>query len=1051
MERLIQKVSKEGREDPFYKPRILVRNQGMATWIRQQMASSPLGLAMNVDFPQPNAFLNEVMQTESVTLEELLWRVYDVLPKMLNRPSFRILRDYLDGHEGDQTALRRYQLASKVATLFDKYLLYRPEWIDAWDAGRRCTHQTHESWQCELWQAIGGATLSHWTRALQQLPQQLDCAKLPQAVHVFGASNFAPAYLRFLYALSHHIEVHIYWLNPVDGYWGDTPNKRHWILESSYTEEVDPFVCNPLIAAFGRMGREYMHNVYGGGDEEFLVQEEDLPPLVYNDQSTSHLVRLQRGLFENVVVSAPDEVEDTDASVSIHACHSPLREVEVLKNFLLKQAAHEPLDTGNVLIMCTDIQAYAPLIEAVFGSHNQVSEHPLPFRIADRTSPMDNFNIAVIPSLLGLGALRFTVQDALRILQTPAILARFELTKEDLNIIQNWLDTSGIRWGFDHDDVTQRVGAEIESFWSWEEGLQRMLLGMMMPQASRAEDALWNGLTPFTEIEGGNVRILSSLCDFVRWCQTIRQGLKGEKSLSAWLEDLRDWVRLGFSQDDEFQSQLFPFFTTLENLEQAAGYTEELLPASVFREHLSSSLQGEGAPFGFLSGSITFCEMKPMRTIPMDTICILGMNYDAFPRVGTELQFDLTRERRVEGDRNTRDDDLYLFLETLISARRRLFLSYVGYSINDGSPLPPSSTLQTLLDYTDGLEACVHAEKLHAFDPSYFDAVAPTSFEVHELDTARALVAPKVIHDSFCMEPSVYTGDILGKSIELDAFFAVLTNPCRHYFTQVLQAKIPYAGALVEENERMDVDTLQRWKLRRDLLGNSHASDARREVLKQTGGLPVSCLGDDAYGTIVKDVTELHESVPKTDVKELSFDHSGFHFHGKVQVSEEDGRLDVVLVSVSDASAKDQLRLRLNQLLLSLALNKPVSATLYYLSKKGVALFALEPDAAFETTFDSWFSLYQEAFQSPLPFFIKSLKAYSEVKPKRGMDEIQLEESRRAKAVAAWQPGEHQEGEKNDVYIKFFYDVEDPVSESFITYANMLWKPMLDLQPKSYH
>ena len=97
-------------------------------------------------------------------------------------------------------------------------------------------------------------------------------------------------------------------------------------------------------------------------------------------------------------------------------------------------------------------------------------------------------------------------------------------------------------------------------------------------------------------------------------------------------------------------------------------------------ERLTEKLNETRGAKGFISGRVTFCAMLPMRSIPFKVICIIGLNENTFPRQKSSLEFDLMAKHPVKGDRNNRDSDRYLFLETLISAKERLILSYVGQS-----------------------------------------------------------------------------------------------------------------------------------------------------------------------------------------------------------------------------------------------------------------------------------------------------------------------------------------------------------------------------------
>lgn len=103
----------------------------------------------------------------------------------------------------------------------------------------------------------------------------------------------------------------------------------------------------------------------------------------------------------------------------------------------------------------------------------------------------------------------------------------------------------------------------------------------------------------------------------------------------------------------------------------------------------------------FLGGGVTCCAMVPMRSIPFPVVCLIGMNDDAYPRPHRPVSFDLMADRFRRGDRSRRQDDRYLFLETLLSARRCFYLSYVGQNIRDNTILPPSVLVGELLDTLD--------------------------------------------------------------------------------------------------------------------------------------------------------------------------------------------------------------------------------------------------------------------------------------------------------------------------------------------------------------
>lgn len=1039
VEQLIAKTSLEGSGSPFAKSTVLVRNQGMATWIKQQMANERSGIAMLVDFPQPNTFLNSLLDDDSIQKDQLLWKIYNVLPSQLKKPTFRLLGEYLNDENSQQLAQKRYQLASKIAGLFDKYLLYRPQWIAAWSEGNPALDHIHETWQRELWQAIGGKEIHHWAQTI--LHQRLDLGeaimpRLPEALHIFGISNFAPVYVYFLYQLSQHIPVHIYWLNPVEGYWGDGPNKRQWILEKAFSNPETILLHNPLLASFGRMGREFAHTIYGGNQAEYLVQEEDLPS-PSTEPPASILEGIQRSLREN----QPNEFHfENDNSVSIHACHNPLRELETLKDYLLTKSQQGEIDASDILVLCPDIDTYAPAIEAVFGAHNQSSGVALPYRIADRNKPADIPNIAAIGRLLKLNSLRFTNHEALQLLNTPAIRERFDLYEDDFPLVKEWIEKNGIRWGLDSSHISHCIPELESSYWSWRSGLDRLLLGIAMPQSAN-HDILWNGITPFHDIEGSNLRIVNALCGFLEWCQSIYNDLSKPRSLLLWIQTVRHWIATGYSTSDETQSQLRSLFKSLESLEASADLVTENLPATVFSEHFTEILGGEGTAYGFLTGAITFCEMKPMRAIPSKMICLLGMNYDSFPRNTQDLQFDLTRFDRQEGDRSTRDDDVYFFLETLLSAQKYLFISYQGKSPKDGAPLPPSTALQTLLDHTPGLNELVHEEKLHSFDPAYFEADSPTSFSPSLLDAARQILLSENIIPQLNLkinqpDEARYT--------TVDNFINALTKPARFFLRQCLQAQMLYLNQPLVEHEPLEADGLVKWQLRHNYLQSREFSTEKLLALQQNSAIPPARIGEGVIEQTIGALKPHLHKLPILKTINIHLEIDNLTMTGGVSVIKDSSPPVAVLVEASDRKPDSQFRLFLAQLLLSYQLKTPVSAELYGLTDGVVTAYSFGENPDYLATLTDMVSLYHDAQKAPLPHFPKTAEAYWSVKPKEEDSSEQIDHKRSAAANFQWFPSYKKTGESEDDAIVKLFNIEEPITEEFLAVSERIWLPLLE-------
>lgn len=1059
---LLDQLQNEGKGDPFYKSHVLVRNQGMATWLKRRLAEKT-GLAMQVEFPQPHTFLKDVLQSQSVDPEFLKWQIYQTLPSLLDKSNFSPLRDYLQTSDNSQEAdLKRYQLSGIISGLFDKYLLYRPDWIEAWQKNEKPKNlptSEQESWQRELWRSLDTNADAHWSQILLEgkaitLPD--DSVK---ELHVFGISNFAPIYVRFLYQLSHKIPVHIYWMNPVEadeGYWEDSPTRSKWLLAKEFDDPEILNFHNPLLSSFGRLGREFVHTLYGGTEHSYHVQGEYHPwPSPVIRQPQTPLQSLQSSIYNNAPDTAlPFALEDPDAptstylsggnSLSIHSCHTPLRELETLKNYLLTLAEDSPLDAGDVLVMCPDIASYSTAIEAVFGGSSSTPHAHLSYSIGDSHAPATEPTIAAVIQLFTLHTTRFTNNDALALLSTPSIRDYFELSEEHIATLKDWIIKNGIRWGFDSQHVQSVAPQCPETPWTWREGLDRMLLGYAMPnsQNNQSDPVLWKNILPFHDIEAGNARVLGSLCDFLDWCDHIRKDLTQPRTLTDWVDQTRSWIDGGFNKDSDSQQRLQTLYRTLENIQEQGKVIDEKIPAEVFIDHLNNQLENTSTPKGFLSGAITFCEMKPMRAIPSRVVCMLGMNHDTFPRSTSEVPFDLTQQDRHVGDRSTRDDDTYSFLEAILSARESLFISYIGTSIKDGEPRPPSTSLQTLIDYLPEPDQTIHKEKLHAFDPHYFQKDKPISHDAALLAAARVLSTSSSTPQQKAQHSFHITGTEKQTSVDAAALISALSNPARYFLRHCLQARTIYKDNPLETDESIGIEGLTSYHIKNTLLESRHLSEQQIKAWKQEGLVPVGELGAKALKDNIGNLEEQLKDIPETSPMEITVTIGGLTITGNAPIAEIDDEPCVVITCASKGNAKNKLTAWIYQLLASVHLEAPVPSRLYGIDKNKINLINLAKNNDALEHLTALIELYHAAHSQPLAHFPKTAEAFVSA-PRKDESDDEYDRKRRGAALKMWEPGYQSTGESEDEAVKHLFDTSDLFTDDFISISELIWEPIL--------
>ncbi len=730
--------------DPMRAERVVVQGRGMATWLSQQLALE-LGVFTNGEFLYSRNFVAQIFaetfsrpDLSSHSREGLFWGLYSALSALPgeldqvedagDREALRSVLGYLEGGALD---LKTQQLAARVTRTFDSYLVFRPELIGAWNRrekdGVPFRLQPTAAWQAALWrqlpQALREHHLAHLEAEFQARVGELaalsaeDLAErhqLPERVCLFGLSSLPPLYLRSVARLADLIEVHLFVLSPSRGWFADqtAPRQRNKLLEQGQLPE-EP---HELLASLGGAGADFQQLL-----EDFGVGYQE-PRELYRDptggiEHPNLLQRLQQSLLE-LDDALSGELEAGDESIAIHSCHGPMREVEVLHDRLLDLLERDPeLAPQDIIVMAPDIERYAPLIEAVFdrptpfisarkqliSARKQESRAPrerrggIPYRIADRSVRHDAPVLEGLFRVLALVGGRHSASQLLDLLNLAPIADRFQIQVAELDEISEWVRETGIRWAVDEDDRTRHGQPAIRQN-TWRFGLDRLLLGYALPGQDRYR---YQGCLPYDEVEGQSAELAGKLASFAETLFRSLDNLDAEKSLQEWQAAIARLVSLLFAAEGDYAWQHQRVLTALEQIRNAAESVqfEANIGLNVLVPLLSDQLDESQPAKSFLTGGVTFCAMVPMRSIPFRVVCLMGMDEDAFPRRDNIVDFDLAQALPRAGDRSRSQDDRYLFLEALLSARDRLILTFNGQSIHDNSKRPPSVVVEELLDH----------------------------------------------------------------------------------------------------------------------------------------------------------------------------------------------------------------------------------------------------------------------------------------------------------------------------------------------------------------
>lgn len=864
--------------NPFVSEPVIVQHVGLGRWLQLELARR-LGACVNVQFQLPRAFMGQLVDslaadnpaTTAYDRGALEWHIYRLLSDLAPTESMSQPRLYL----ADGDPAKRAQLAAQLANLFDQYLVYRPDWIDRWSNGDT------SNWQAEIWcrlrSQLNADPPSQRRRAAMEAlhlgKSPFPSDRAPARIVLFGVSSLPPAYLELFVAISQSVNVHAFVLQPCAEWWGDivTPREMDRELRRMRRRADDSIPLHfesghRLLAAWGSQGRDFLRLC------QEQTQLEEYADFV--DPGDHNLLnQLQRNiLFLNSSPSEegadPPSIAVEDDSLQIHSCHSPFRELEVLQDRILDWLQRDPsLVPRDIVVMAPDISIYAPLVPAILESPESPTRR-IPYSIADRHPRAGRGVIAAFVRILEMADTRLQVSDVLDLLEFPPLRDRVGIREADLPPIAGWVEDLNIQFGRDPAHV-QTLGLPLVVARTWRQGVDRLLAGQAISDVESGLLLAPNGaeIAPLDGIEGESADLAGCLAEFVDGlCSTLEEW-DSSHSPNDWISQLQKAVNRLFLSSDDWSDSIVKLRQSIaewgKKIVQAGP--EERLPLRAILPSLLNELDVETAAIGFLTGGITFCDLKPLRCLPFKVICLLGLNDGAFPRQAALPGFDLMQASPRLGDRSARTDDRYLFLETVISARQWLHMSFVGQVAKDSSTLPPSPVVQQLIDDLESsfslqdpkparrtTSPWIISHRLHGFATDYFspESARPGAryFGYSNILAAASHAGQRVrsAQKPF-LPPEPIPQTSLPKLIESTQLARFFADPIKAFFRHGLQLELPFDRHASGDEWGLDLTAGERIKLmdslsRLILGGQSWKSTA--PWLSATGILPPGSLGE---------------------------------------------------------------------------------------------------------------------------------------------------------------------------------------------------------------
>ena len=949
---------------------ILAQSNGIAQWLKLALAADAdagsgefvagergVGIAAALEISLPARFLwrvyravlgaDAVPEISPFDKSRLVWRLMRLLPELLARPEYLPLRRFL---QDDADLRKRFQLAERLADLYDQYQVYRADWLAAWADGEDVLIQARggrvplpdeQRWQSGLWRALladvteggegrgEGADIGRagvheaFLRQVSDWPEGARPRGLPRRVMVFGISSLPRQSLEVLAGMARWSQVLMCVHNPCEHYWADivadkdlllaerTRQRRRDGMPADLSEEGMHLHAHPLLAAWGKQGRDFIGLLDEHDDEaaragylgRFNAIGRRIDLFDASREAGSVLEQLQDDIrdlrpLDETRTHWPEVPSTGDASIRFHIAHSPQREVEILHDVLLAAFnADRTLTPRDIIVMVPDIDTYAPHIQAVFGLIDRDDPRYIPYSVADQGQRATQPLIAALEKLLDLPRSRLAVSDVLDLLEAPALRRRFGIAEDDLTRLHRWIRGANIRWGLHAEqraslDLPARPDAQAQHTWLF--GLRRMLLGYAVGAAD--EQGAWQGIEPFDEIGGLDAALLGPLVQLVERLESTWRTLCEPATVADWCRRLRGLMANFFDAADNGEAfTLMQLDTALQGWQEAcdeAALAEEL-PLSVVGEYWLSQLDDGGLSQRFFAGAVTFATLMPMRAIPFRRVCLLGMNDGDYPRTRIPMDFDLMGRDYRPGDRSRREDDRYLFLEAMLSARDHLHISWVGRSITDNSVRPPSVLVAQLRDHLAAgwrmafdtglskdtgsidsgqalLNALTSEHPLQPFSPVYFPPDPNTASlftyarEWRPLDAAqphRPDAAPQASGTALPPLPR-------DEPLALRDLADFLKSPVKAFFRQRLGVLFESDDPASADQEPFILDGLGRWQLQDELIrvqeeALAHgepiapAREARLDRVRRRGDLAPGAFGEAVAVDLVAPMDDL--------------------------------------------------------------------------------------------------------------------------------------------------------------------------------------------------
>lgn len=847
-------------EDPLDPVTVIVPNRDLSRWLSMEIARQQ-GVMGNIRYLLPSEWfwqrvrtlfpgLPKELPSDRGALKWILFRILSEDQEWEKLPT--TLRTWLE-RQPERGQERLWNLSGVVASLFDQYQVYRPDLVNDWSRGVLQGNRDEEKWQSFLWKRINekwntldDKSLRHHRGEFFEVLYQDIITSEPAdgPLMLFNPGLIPPPLVRLFMEQARYCQVRHYItcsFASVLGEKGGWPEWENPLLSSMAGEQVALITQLKTEAARSRQAIDWISLDRNGrglsGDQSTLLGR------------VRHSIHRNRPMPKGV---APD------GSIEVHSCHSTLREVETLYDYLLRQFEElENLRADQIAIVTPNPDRYKPWIDAVFSSPEPGLPR-IPVYLPGGPGSRSGQLAGLFLDWLRLPGSRLNREELLSLLDNPVLSARFSLSLSDRSLLRRWFEEDRVEWGLD-DEHRREFGQPAGSRQTWEAALRRGWLGQMAapePGQSLDGDLLFPGVSTLDE-KG----VWARFSRFVRFVKEWTEDVQKSRSPDEWVTLLRGWAKRLFGETAESEEEWLQIENSLETMVNEANWsmTRVEIPYYMIRSVLEDSIDHFSTGVALYAETAVFHSMVPARGIPFRVIALLGLTDDQFPRTPDAPSFDLMQADPRTGERDRRREDRNLFLESVMAAGEAHYCSYVGRSRHDDESLPPSVILDQWIDLVSsscGLRRneWVCQEPIGGFSPSLYQSDGPRGFSREYCRIAESVIKGEESEGLSLSERLAVPDGLNENRVTVSELEKFVSNPIRQVLRQ--QFGMRYSELPDGRREEFVVSGLERYLIFERILGwtfEGCSASWIHQTLMSSGSVPESWL---AVKTFEKQIRE---------------------------------------------------------------------------------------------------------------------------------------------------------------------------------------------------